>query len=113
GEAVHRAPPARAHPLGRRREAARAERPRIEALRAALAAALEVELVARERLPVPARLLVDARERLPVRLRLRHHARPRIIVTPLCPPAQNAPPSPGAQKPSASSVASTVIVYES
>ena len=32
---------------------------------------------------------------------------------PMRPSAQNAPPSPGLQKPSASSVASTVMVYES
>src|SRR5882724_1345042 len=177
GEAVDRAAPARPHPLGRRREASGAERTRVEALGAAVAAALEVELVAGERFPVAPRLLVDARQRLAVGLRLRHQARPRSMVTPLwrCPsmppvpwtrtsfasftcrgphsprscrvasmtrkmprmpgwleerpppsgftgsapprpirpPAQKAPPSPGAQKPSASSVASTVIVYES
>src|SRR2546422_4526162 len=50
---------------------------------AAVAAALEVELVAGERFPVAPRLLVDARERLAGGLRLRHQAPPRGMVTPL------------------------------
>src|SRR5439155_24558848 len=84
GEAVDRAAPARSYPLGRRREAGGAQCARVEALGAAVAAALEVELVAGERLPVAPRLLVDARQRLAVGFRrLRHQARPRSMVTPL------------------------------
>src|SRR5205823_13617028 len=83
GEAVDRAAPARPHPRGRRREAGGAERTRVEAVGAAVAAALEVVLVAGERFPVAPRLLVDARERLAGGLRLRHQARPRSMVTPL------------------------------
>src|SRR5262249_11643057 len=82
-EAVDGGAAARAHPLGRRREVDRAHGARREALRPAGAAALEVELVPREGLPVAAALLVDAREGLPVLA----HAAPRSIVTPLwrCP----------------------------
>src|SRR5262249_11336112 len=82
GEAVDRPPPARSHPLGRGGQAGRADRARRMAPRAAGAAALEVQLVTLQRLPVAARLLVDAREGLLVRSL--PHARPRIMVTPLC-----------------------------
>src|SRR5439155_488363 len=90
-EAIDGAAADRPHPLRHRGEAARAERARIEPARAAVAAALEVELVANQRFPEAVRLLVDARQRFPVRLRLRHHAVPRIIVTPLSRWSRQAP----------------------
>src|SRR6059036_2252778 len=60
------------------------ERARVEPLGAAVATSLEVELVARERLPVAARLLVEAGHVLRVGGSFRFaHGLPRISVTPL------------------------------
>src|SRR5207244_10353576 len=72
GERVDRPAAARPYPFRRRGQAGWADGTGIEARRATIAAALEVELVPGERLPVTARLLVDARQGLPVGPRVRH-----------------------------------------
>ena len=69
--------PAAAHPLDRARTGTPGRaRAGSSATRPAVAAALDVQLVALAGLPEALRLLVDARQRLLVRLRVRHRSGP-------------------------------------